>query len=244
RFIKLHLDDLHDYDMEVQGFQGSVIHYTTYFVEDVELSPNWHSYYFEADDGFFIARSSNYEVSILNSPPIAVIVPPSEGILKVRQNYQFSAEGSSDPDGDQLTYSWDFDDRGDGLDRDAIGKAVGHTFYTPGVYNVTLTVSDGKTETHKTIIVTVIDEVDDETFEPWLLIGLVAVLAVLIIAVVLFIVLSKKGHEEQHEMTKLAEETWDCPECGRTLSKAVEECPACGYEYDPLDFEDEDQDEM
>jgi len=244
RSIKLHLDDLQEYELEVEGFQGSVVHYTTYFVEDVELSPSWHSYYFEADDGFFIARSRSYEVSILNSPPVAVIVPPSDGILKVRENYQFSAEGSFDPDGDQLTYSWDFDNKGDGLDRDAIGKAVGHTFYTPGIYNVTLTVSDGETETQRTIIVTVIDEAEEDTIEPWLLIGLVVVLAILIVAVVIFIVLSKKGHEEQNEMSKLAEETWDCPECGRTISKTVEECPACGYEYDPLDLEDEDLDEM
>lgn len=51
----------------------------------------------------------------------------------------FDASCSTDPDGQILLYEWDFDD--DGL-TDATGMAVTHSFPTPGVYPVTLTVTD------------------------------------------------------------------------------------------------------
>ncbi len=50
----------------------------------------------------------------------------------------FSGTGSSDPDGDALTYSWDF---GDG--NEASGANVSHTYQFVGSYKATLTVSDG-----------------------------------------------------------------------------------------------------
>lgn len=49
----------------------------------------------------------------------------------------FSAEGSSDPDGDPLTYDWRL---GDGTS--AEGAEVGHAFQAPGRYPVTVTVTD------------------------------------------------------------------------------------------------------
>lgn len=55
----------------------------------------------------------------------------------------FDASNSSDPDGNSLTYSWDFD--GDG-NTDATGEVVEHAFEERGQYNVTLIVSDGVTE--------------------------------------------------------------------------------------------------
>ncbi|MET0684066.1 MAG: PKD domain-containing protein [Solirubrobacteraceae bacterium] len=44
---------------------------------------------------------------------------------------------ADDPDGDALTYSWDFDDGGS-----AFGAEADHTFDAAGTYDVTLTVSD------------------------------------------------------------------------------------------------------
>lgn len=53
---------------------------------------------------------------------------------------RFDATESSDADGDDLSFAWDFD--GDGV-TDATGAIVENTFTTPGRNDVTLTVTDG-----------------------------------------------------------------------------------------------------
>jgi len=240
--FKLMVDNQTEYMLAVEGVLGSTTRFTYFSVRGITLPAGRHSYYFEVDDGYFIPRSQYFNLEIENNPPDPQItVLP--GLKKVREKVQFSAEGTTDPDNDELTYEWDFDYDGVVFDRDRVGKIVSFEFYEPGVYNVTLKVSDGKTEAYKTVIITVIEDEGSSTPPPWWLLALVAVMAVLIIAVVAFLVLSKKGHEEQDQVSKLAEESWNCPECGRTISRTIDECPSCGYEYDPLDF-DEDMDEM
>jgi len=51
----------------------------------------------------------------------------------------FSGNGSTDPDGDALTYSWNFGDGTTGT-----GLNVQHTYNVAGTYNAVLTVSDGR----------------------------------------------------------------------------------------------------
>ena len=51
----------------------------------------------------------------------------------------FDASGSSDPDGDALTFSWNFGDGATGS-----GATVSHTYNTAGTYNALLTISDGR----------------------------------------------------------------------------------------------------
>ncbi len=46
---------------------------------------------------------------------------------------------AADPDGDPLTYAWDFGDGTTGT-----GASVSHTYATAGAYNAKVTVSDGK----------------------------------------------------------------------------------------------------
>jgi len=53
----------------------------------------------------------------------------------------FNGSGSSDPDGDPLTYHWDFD-ASDGITVDATGITASHAYPAPGVYTVTLCVMD------------------------------------------------------------------------------------------------------
>jgi len=61
----------------------------------------------------------------------------------------FDGSGSSDPDGDTLTYEWDF---GDGSPK-ATGRIVQHTYTQAGTYNATLTVRDGRGGAGSTTVV-------------------------------------------------------------------------------------------
>jgi glucose/arabinose dehydrogenase/PKD repeat protein len=78
-----------------------------------------------------------------NQPPVAAATasPTESPTAPVTVNFQ--STGSSDPDGDQISYSWDF---GDGS---ALSTAPGpsHTYNRTGQYVVRLTVSDGRATT-------------------------------------------------------------------------------------------------
>lgn len=70
-----------------------------------------------------------------NQPPLAqfTIYPTGENALEMR----FEAQASSDPDGQLVSYQWEF---GDGSS--ASGEQVTHTYNVPGEYIVTLKVED------------------------------------------------------------------------------------------------------
>ncbi len=74
---------------------------------------------------------------ITSSPPVAAFfAAPVFGTVPLLVN--FDASASTDPDGDPITYTWDF---GDGAT--ATGITPSYTYTVPGSYLVTLTVSDG-----------------------------------------------------------------------------------------------------
>jgi PKD repeat protein len=73
-----------------------------------------------------------------NRAPVAVMtINPSEGFEGVTE-FSFDARGSSDPDGDDITFTWAF---GDGSSPMAAEMAT-HVYARPGVYVVRLTVRD------------------------------------------------------------------------------------------------------
>ncbi len=74
-----------------------------------------------------------------NRPPTATATAtPTFGALPLAVN--FDGSGSNDPDGDSLTYDWDF---GDGTPHATAAK-VSHTYNSRGVYTATLTVRDSR----------------------------------------------------------------------------------------------------
>ena len=71
-----------------------------------------------------------------NGPTAAFSADPVSGFAPL--NVGLNASGSSDPDGDPLTYSWNW---GDGTP-DGSGVAPSHTYATEGTRTITLTVRD------------------------------------------------------------------------------------------------------
>lgn len=79
-------------------------------------------------------------------PATPTVDSPSDGYdATVGEGITFEASGT-DPDGDELTYEWDF---GDGTTGE--GSSTTHTYGSSGDYSVTLTVSDG----YETSIITI-----------------------------------------------------------------------------------------
>ncbi|MDJ0818141.1 MAG: FG-GAP-like repeat-containing protein [Desulfobacterales bacterium] len=93
--------------------------------------------------------------ALLNEDPVAVI-EPSELYVEVGQPAEFTAKDSEDPDGEIVSYSWDFGD----VEPAAVlsvasvaapvadGIEVSHIYQEPGDYTITLTVTDKKGATN------------------------------------------------------------------------------------------------
>jgi hypothetical protein len=82
---------------------------------------------------YFLLRDSN------EAPSAGTISATPPTALQSATIVNLSAQGASDPDGDTLTFNWDFGDGGT-----ASGQSVTHVFTASGAANVTLTVSDGE----------------------------------------------------------------------------------------------------
>ncbi|WP_282133844.1 PKD domain-containing protein [Cellulophaga baltica] len=86
------------------------------------------------DDGLITVTVS----APANQAPVAVVSGPTTTTIGAVEN--FYADSSSDPDGDNLTYLWDF---GDTTTSNLINPT--HSYTTVGIYTVTLTVTDNGT---------------------------------------------------------------------------------------------------
>ena len=87
-----------------------------------------------------------------NGPPSATMSITPSGTIKTGEEVAFSAAGSSDPDGDALTFEWDFGDGNTGT-----GLTTKHTYAQPGDYTAELAVGDGTHEVTTSKSITVVD---------------------------------------------------------------------------------------
>jgi PKD repeat protein len=92
-----------------------------------------------ATDGWGDAASTTRQVSIVEPPtnvaPVPVIPVPSCLALVCT----FTSTGSNDPNGDAVTYLWNF---GDGTATSTAANPPAHTFPAANTYTVTLTITD------------------------------------------------------------------------------------------------------
>lgn len=90
----------------------------------------------EFDEGNNGVAMNSPTLILSNSAPTACFTAaPTSGQSPL--NVWFDASCSSDPDGDALSYHWDFGDGWTGS-----GSTTDHWYYAQGVYTVTLTVTD------------------------------------------------------------------------------------------------------
>jgi glucose/arabinose dehydrogenase len=129
------------------------------FVSFDSASPS-HPVDLEADPATGDLFYANYEggqirrIQYNNTPPVAVATAnPTSGPAPL--TVQFTGSGSSDPDGDPITYSWDLN--GDGTYGDSTAANPSFTYTTAGTFQVTLRVTDarGASSTSAPVTITV-----------------------------------------------------------------------------------------
>ncbi|MGE5175926.1 MAG: PKD domain-containing protein [Hyphomicrobiales bacterium] len=86
--------------------------------------------------GGAVSASTTISVANVNRPPVADAGGPYTSYLDVP--VAFDGSGSADPDGDALTYTWNFGD-----DETGVGATPSHLYPYLGTFPVALTVSDG-----------------------------------------------------------------------------------------------------
>ena len=103
---------------------------------DLQIGPDGNLYYADYDGGTI--RRISWSP---NRPPVAKTTASStSGAAPLTVG--FDATGSSDPDGDPLSYSWDLD--GDGVYGDATSPTPTYTYAQDGQVNVGLKVTDSR----------------------------------------------------------------------------------------------------
>lgn len=128
-------------DLASAQLNGCQIRPATCFMDNInswstnEITINWNSAF-----AWVMAFYHDYgrENQVVNNPPTASFTVNNNTQLTMITTLQVNASGSSDPDGDPLSYSWNF---GNGVT--ASGVTASNSYSTEGTYQVTLTVSDG-----------------------------------------------------------------------------------------------------
>jgi len=115
-----------------------------------------HHGFYDGGLGFSIFRKSG---TGFNLPPLAMVQADSRR-GQAPLSIEFNASASTDPNGDVLTYAWDFGDGATGS-----GETASHTYTAAGEYTVVLTASDGLLTGTDSLTVSIASGVDTESFE-------------------------------------------------------------------------------
>ena len=109
---------------------------------DLKIGPGGDLFYVDMDDG--TVHRITYTAAN-QAPTAAMTAGPTNGPVPL--TVSFDGTGSSDPEGNPLSYSWDLN--GDGTFGDATGPTASFTYATAGVYHPSLRVTDdqGATDT-------------------------------------------------------------------------------------------------
>jgi hypothetical protein len=145
-----------------------------------------------------------FEQPPVNQNPDTPTITPSVTTAEIDEVITFDVS-ATDPDGDTLTYSWDF---GDSTTGD--GASATHAYTEAGTYTVTVTADDGNGGTStatQSITVEAAAEDDDAGIDIiWILLVIIIIVVVVIVAVV---AMKKRGpplEDEPLEEEPLAEE--------------------------------------
>ena len=107
------------------------------------LNVGSHKVTITAEDQDGLTASASFKLIILrkNAPPNITLVKPKPGTKALVDRDVFLSADATDPDGDALTYIWR-----EGAYTLGTGSGILATFNTTGIHNVTLVVSDGRTQ--------------------------------------------------------------------------------------------------
>lgn len=117
---------------------------------DVDNAPDGHLYWLSLGFGGDTSGAIHHlrYVGSNRAPQAIATSTPSAGQPPLSVN--FSGSQSSDPDGDPLTYAWDFGDGTTGS-----GVTTTHTYSSAGVYTARLIVNDGQASSSASLTITV-----------------------------------------------------------------------------------------
>ena len=132
-------------------------------------------------------------------PPIPIIEAPN--ITTTNQTITINGSKSIDPDGQIINYTWNL---GDG--NISYGKTINHTYTKPGIYNITLTVTDNQginISTTKTIIVVEKPPTGKPTRRKPLPLPITVVMAlILLTAAITIIIVSRRFYRKKNKKKK------------------------------------------
>lgn len=88
-----------------------------------------------------LSSTKTFDLTVAPNGAPTAVASASQTKANVGQTVTFDGSASSDPEGTDLTHSWDLGDGGSS--QDATGEVASHAFTSPGTYTITLTVTDG-----------------------------------------------------------------------------------------------------